>query len=345
MDNYELTYAMIKTAVENGIKYIEDNPKRGVRNLLDLGEYFARGRFQKDFYDLAHEILNNEDSCYYTIIENMVKNTNHKTIRDYGINIGFNSFTYGANIIREYEKSHEYIIPWVIVLDFKLKNENHIFEKEISKFIFSSKRIGIYSYIILLNDNINMLEEVIHVIEKNEDCAFMIFVNPKILNEKLCEKLGMLTNLCISVSVENISKTSELVIRKAKLLKNYKCLYGAYTYYDDMDFRNISLETAKKAALIDSNYAILMRKPTCSINASKNLYNHIYKSRTKITKPIFPMDFYGDIARIGSIISDEPCFLSVDSIGQVAFSNLYNKKTKYNILDSSIEEILSATVK
>ncbi len=56
MDNYELTYAIITSAVENGIRYIQDNPKRGVRNLLDLGEYFAKGRFQKDFFELVCNI-------------------------------------------------------------------------------------------------------------------------------------------------------------------------------------------------------------------------------------------------------------------------------------------------
>ncbi|MFA9424198.1 MAG: hypothetical protein ACERLG_11505, partial [Sedimentibacter sp.] len=246
MNNYNLTYAIIKTAVENGVRYIQDNPKRGVRNLLDLGEYFAEGRFQKDFFELAHEILTNEESCYYNIIENMVKNTNHETITDYGINIGYNSLTYGANIIREHEKKYGRSVPWVIVLDFETTYNVQLLKNAISKLIEDSKKIGIYSYMILLNKNIAMLDEAIEVIGEKKDCAFMIFINPKIIDDDIAKRLGNLTNLCINILVETSNDIiSEFVVNKALLLKNNKCLYGAYMYYDETNFWNITNIAAK----------------------------------------------------------------------------------------------------
>ncbi len=65
-------------------------------------------------------ILTSEDSFYYDIIANIVKNTRHSTIAGFGINIGFNSLTYGANIIRENEKKFGYNIPWLMCSTLKI---------------------------------------------------------------------------------------------------------------------------------------------------------------------------------------------------------------------------------
>ncbi len=346
MDNYKLTYAIIKTAVENGVRYIQDNPKRGVRNLLDLGEYFAEGRFQKYFFELAHEILNNEDSYYYNIIENMVRTTNHKTIRDYGINIGFNSLTYGANIIRKNEEKYGCSIPWVIIFDFETTFKVHLLEKEISKLILDSKKFGIYSYMILLDKNVEMLDEVIGVIENNKDCAFMIFVHPEIINEDISKKLGIFTNLCINILIEtNTNNISEFVVKKAMLLKKQKCFYGAYMNYDETNFWNVINNAAQNTNSMATNFAILIKSPICMQDSAQRAYDYIYKSRVKINTPVCLMDFYGDIDKINGIISNRSCLLVIDSIGQVNFSSPNGKKTKYNIIDSSIEKILSVDIK
>lgn len=342
MDNYKLTYAIIKTAVENGIRYIQDNPKRGVRNLLDLGEYFAQGRFQKVFFELANEILTNENSCYYDIIEDIVKNTNHDTIANYGINIGYNSFTYGAKIIREHEKKNGYNVPWVIVLNFEEICENHITCEEFSNLITNGKKIGIYSYMILLNYNVEMLDEVLASVKNNPDCAFMIFLTPDILTDDVAAKISKAANICISVLIENDPNNNDEVVDKIKLLRKYKCFYGSFAYYDDTDISNISNGViAKKTLSIGSNFAILIRKKDLSNEALNNTYDYIYKSRTKINTPVCYLDFYGDIARIDNIISEESFFLSIDALGQATVSTLYSKKTDYDIRTSTLEEILS----
>jgi len=55
------------------------------------------------------------------------------------------------------------------------------------------------------------------------------------------------------------------------------------------------------------------------------------------------IDFYGDHARVDKIISEEQCFLSINSDGQVCVSDTANK-TKHNIRSTSLEEILEDTM-
>jgi len=308
--------------------------------LLDLGEYFAKGRFQKDFFELAHVILKSEDSFYYDIIANIVKNTRHSTIAGFGINIGFNSLTYGANIIRENEKKFGYNIPWLIVFDFENNVDDHITIQEVKKIIHEGKKTGIYSYMMLVRKNMEMLGEMIEAIEKNDDCAFVIFIEPDIICEEATKKLSSLSNLCTSVIIDEEYCTLELE-EKTNMLRKYKCFYGGCMYYDENDISDImNGEISKKLLAANANFAVLVKKQNCSDETSMKIIDYIYNSRTKMNYPVCLMDFYGDVARIDSIISEESFFLSIDSKGQPTASSLYGTKSDLNIRTSSLADIL-----
>lgn len=341
MDNYKLTYAVIKAAVENGIRYIQDNPKRGVRNLLDLGEYFAKGRFQKYFFEIAHEILNNENSFYYDIIENLINNTSHRTVSEYGINIGYHSFTYGAGIIRDHESKNGYNVPWVVVFDFEEDCMDHLLTDEVDRLVKEGKKIGIYSCIMIFKENLCMLDEMVDVIRNNADCAFLILLDSGTVTEETAEKLSSLNNLFIFVGFEENTEHDEKTAEKLRFLKKQGCLCGGFMYYDDVNASCIFDGTAAERMISASiNFAMFIRKEDCSENTAKEVCEHICRSRTRLSSPVCLIDFYGDIARIDGIISEEPFFMSIDSSGQAASLRLYEKKPDYNVRGNSLENIL-----
>ena len=343
MEN-KMVQTIVKVAVENGIRYIKDNPKRGVRNLLDLGEYFASGRFQKVFFDLAHEILNNEDSYYYEIIEDLVKNTNHNNLTVFGINLGYNSFTYGANIIRENEKKHGYNIPWSIVFNFEEESANNLTGEEILNIISSGKNIGIYSYMIMLGKN-DMWDILFDAFDEYNDCAFTLFVDQDIINEEMVKKISNTPNLCTIVLIENFEiQNNDNTTGKFNMLRKHKCLYGGYYRYDDSNAVNITNGTASSfLASMNLNFAAFMKKTGCSDRVAQSISEYILNTRIKINSPMLFIDFFGDHARVDEIISEEQCFLSINSDGQVCVSNIANK-TKHNIRNASLEEILEDTM-
>ncbi len=343
MENYKLIHAIIKTAVENGIRYIEDNPKRGLRNLLDLGEYFASGRFQKVFFDLAHEILNNEDSCYYDIIENLVKNTNHKILTTYGINMGYNSFTYGANIIREYEKNNAYNVPWTIVFNFEEESGENLTSQEISGIIKSGKNMGIYSYMILLDKN-NILDMLYDIFDKNDDCAFTLFIAPDIISEETIAKIENASNICILVLIDNLDNSTEDMTERLNIMRRHKCLYGGYCYYDDSNAEGITSGAAESELLtLNLNFAVFIKKHGCSKQTAEDVFNYILKTRIKINSPVFMIDFYEDQEYIDRIISEEPCFLSINGAGRICVPNVENE-TEYNVRCASLKDVLKHTM-
>ena len=55
----------IEAVVRKAIRDVQDDPRRGLRNLIDMGESFAKGRFQKPFLQRIQTMLEKEDSAYY----------------------------------------------------------------------------------------------------------------------------------------------------------------------------------------------------------------------------------------------------------------------------------------
>ena len=63
----KITYAMIEVAIEKGMCDIEDNTRRGIRNLVDLGSNLSQGRFYEDLFRMAQQMLSNENSPLYDL--------------------------------------------------------------------------------------------------------------------------------------------------------------------------------------------------------------------------------------------------------------------------------------
>lgn len=343
MENDELIYTVIKTAVTKGIKYIEDNPKRGVRNLVDVGEYFATGRFQKDFFDIANDILNNKDSSYYQIIDNAVKKINHEILISFGINLGYNSWTRGANIVRQHEMNCGYNIPWTVIFNFEKIHKKQLSGDEIGNLILSGKNAGIYCYMFMVDKNDATLENVDSAITDHPDCAFILFINTDILTSKMIENMKLRNNIFISLLVDDLTTEDSIkeIAKKTELLARNKCLFGVYKYYDDYYASKVlNGQFAHDVAKLGCSFAFLIKKEDCSEQNSHLVSEHVKNARMKNNSPVFIMDFYEDIANIDRNISSGSCFLSIDSIGQVTVSTLFNEKTPYNIRTHVFEQIL-----
>lgn len=98
---------IIETIVKRTLKNIKDAPDRSIRNLIDMALHFSGGRFQRNFFEIAQTMLENENSPYYGLIEDVVTHIDDKSLLRFGMNVGYNSCTIGAKKIREIEKKRK----------------------------------------------------------------------------------------------------------------------------------------------------------------------------------------------------------------------------------------------
>ena len=108
---------MIKTFVKSALKDAENSPERCTRNLVDMALNFSNNSSQYSFFSIARQMLNNENSPYYPLIEDILKHIDKDKLLNFGLNIGYNSCTKGAGIIRQKESEEGFEIPWSLGLE------------------------------------------------------------------------------------------------------------------------------------------------------------------------------------------------------------------------------------
>lgn len=140
----KVTYSLIEAAVNRGIKEMQEDPKRSVRKLADLGNQFARGRFQKSFFELSQTLLQDDDCPYYTLLSRLTEEIDHETLKRFGVNLGYTSWTYGAQLIRAYEKEHGFEVPWTIFFHYHPQASFTL--SHMDSLIREGRSIGIFTY-------------------------------------------------------------------------------------------------------------------------------------------------------------------------------------------------------
>ena len=80
---------VIKTFIKTALKDSDESPERCTRNLVDMALNFANGRFQQSFFEISRAMLNNENSPYYPLIEDILKHMDKEKLIDFGLNIGY----------------------------------------------------------------------------------------------------------------------------------------------------------------------------------------------------------------------------------------------------------------
>ena len=110
MEN-SLSRILIETTVRQTLKGLQENPKRSTRNLIDMALQFSEGRFQSHFFETAQTLLKNEDSAYYALVQDTASHIETEHMVKFGMNLGYNSCTWGAQQIRLNEIRLGFNIP------------------------------------------------------------------------------------------------------------------------------------------------------------------------------------------------------------------------------------------
>ena len=115
MEMNELRRAIIRSAVQKSIREIRQDPKRGIRKMVDLALHFSHGRFQRKILEVMQKELSNPSSAYYSIVTDLAANVKPENLEQFGMDLGYNSWTHGAQIIRNHEAEHGYNVPWCLL--------------------------------------------------------------------------------------------------------------------------------------------------------------------------------------------------------------------------------------
>lgn len=340
----KMTYEMIEVAVDKAIRDISENPRRGLRNLIDMGAQLASGRFLQVLFGVAKQLLNDHDSPYYDLTKHVVHHVEHKNLKDFAMHLGYNSLTYGAGKIRAYEKEHGYNIPWMIAFDLRQEDTNMLTAAEISDTFLQCESMGIYTGMIFVGKNKASLQTVLHILVSHQDSAFFVFAHPEIITEEIANQAAKASNIALMLAMETGAE-NRAAMEAFKLLLDRKCLYGAYNEYNDQNLKQVmSKEYLQRIGVAHCICFILIREELEQASNIEELSQFIATARTANKYPFFIFDFYDDTTWIDRTISAEGCFLAIRGNGQIATKTMDGLQDDLNIRTYPLSDILDKTM-
>lgn len=323
----------VETVVDKYIQDIKKDSKRSIRNLIDFGAQFSKGRFQKQFFHLSRKLMDDEKSKYYDLGKNLVMSVDAEKIKGFGINMGLHAFTRGAGEIRAREKKKGYNIPWSLTLH--INSGGLLTVQRVNQLIQEGMAEGIYAYHIFV-EAAAPLHELMEVMARFEHCAFIVHILPELVKPENAEDFAALKNAAFSVYLR------EDTGRAIELLSEHRCMCSLTVLYDKVQAeRIVNQEFLSLPYLQHCIFVVFVADGDCPLPQSERVRETVRSMRDSSNPPLFLVDFYSDCLYVDEIISDDMCFLGIRPDGAVTRCiDLREAPTGQNLAGKTLHEIL-----
>lgn len=321
---------IIKTFVKTALKGADESPERCTRNLIDMALHFSRGRFQQDFFEISRKMLNNDNSPYYPLIEDVLTHMNKEKLIEFGMNLGYNGCTQGAHIVRKIKRTENINVPWLFFLNIDTSSDNLLSRYQT---IFDQGReLGIYVYFLYTDGEPKRL---LPLIEHNPDCAMILLCHSASVTEDFADAAEPLNNMLIGVAYDDNTDTACLVLR------DHRLLYSVYRWYSEKESEEIlSGSYARFAEELHCPFAAVLAKPECSSTVRENVYKAAVGSRVAQKYRTIPIDLFYDVEKVGNIISPPSSVIGFRPDGFIYNIDSSGTPLKHNIFEESLKDIL-----
>lgn len=322
---------LIETVVKNSLKNIQDNPERGIRNLVDLALQFSEGRFQKNFFSTAQTMLQNENSAYYGLVRDTVAHTDTERICTFAMNLGYNGCTVGAQRIRENEKSLRCNIPWAMTMRIDPDTFEHN-RQSYQAMLLEGESLGIYTWMLFAP---GQPEKVLPLVKEHSDSAFFIFCKGEDMTAEFLDEVSELYHVMIAVQYEESAAGICDTLRKTGLL------YSVWYQYGQKDAEYIlNGDLFSSAQQLSPVFTAFLPGPDCSEMTKKLVYQAITKARSEQLYRTLLWDLQCDNDLIDAIISDDSCSVCFDAQGDLCGRDKKIESEHHNLFQSSLTDIL-----
>ncbi len=331
MEN-SLSKTLIETFVRSSLKNCNENPDRVIRNLVDMALQFSNGRFQRELFTFAQDLLQDENSAYYRLARNVLAHIDTEHLITFGMNLGYNGCTKGAKVIRENEEKLGCNIPWVTILEIDTTK----IEKTIQRYnelIQEGEDLGIFVWALV--DVTKQPTMLLPLIKQHPDSAFILFCEPEDVTTTFLENIKGINNLMITVELSENGKEIYSSLENNGLLYSLHYPYGK----DNID-TILNGEVFNASQQYCPLFTILLPKIDCTTTELETVSQAVNQIRLEPSYSTIPWDMYGDNRRVDAIISDDSCSVFFDKDGYLKdlLHGLNNKDA--NLFEDSLKNIL-----
>ena len=312
MNTYTVTKAMIDATIERGIRDMQEDPHRSMRRLADIGRQFSHGRFQEYSFSITQELLENENSAYYDMVQNVLKNCDHRTLRVFGVNTNYLTWTYGARRIREFEQANGFCVSCSVMLRYDPAAEDGLRAEDIEKIIREGSELGIYSYYIRQRDTVPGDYRLLSLFGKYQDCAFLWIHETGRITAAQVQLLRTANNTLLSLPIDDPE-----TMLAAALLREQKIAFATHLVYSGRETEEDSAVCTERILACQSPIHLTIASDEVSGDVIAEHTKQSYDSRLNQDYPFFLIDYYGDGMSIGRLAVDHGNLLEIGADGKV----------------------------
>lgn len=307
---------VLESVVRHYIQEISEDPRRGIRKLVDLGQQNTKGGFRDNFLRFSHNLLRDEESPYYILVHNAVEKIDSNTLECVCINLGYNSWTKGAGLLRRTQQEKGITLPWNVTFHLDDGVEQRGL-RWCRTFMEAGQRQGICSYSFLTAPGFQAWEELCGILWAFPDCGIFLFL-PDGAVEWDAESLARLHNTVLLVD-----STAQDWEKDLNDLCGNGCMCGLYrTYGSEEDAEEItSGRWLDQAAGYPTACAMAVAMPEASESLCAQVRDYIVQARGNPQAPTIPVDYYSDFTAISNVIVGTSAFLGIQADGTVTTSD------------------------
>ena len=332
MEKTTMSRLLIETTVRQTLKGLQEDPKRSVRNLIDMALQFSQGRFQSNFFATAHTMLKNENSAYYTLVQDAAAHIETEHLVRFGMNLGYNSCTWGARRIRANEQKLGFNIPWTVL--FSLEGARSLDRLgQYHKVIAEGEALGIYTWMLFPRGMAP--QELLPLLNEHPDSAFFLFCPSGTVDGAFVQAAEELYNLMMVVRLDEDADES------CRLLRDKKLPYSVWDSYAEPESAAIlNGELFDTVQHLHPVFTALLPQQNCSSATHASVCQAVENARNGQLYATVPWDLYTDTCRLDEIISDDSCWAFFDSRGELYLPNLLQQKGTATVFADGLAAVL-----
>lgn len=298
MNKQDVTKSLIELAVNQGIRDMKINSHRSIRRMADLGRQFAKGRFQDQIFAIFQRMLSCDDSPYYDMADRLLSNTDPACIKHFGMNIGYNGWTYGASLLRKKSAETGQRFPWF--MQFSWHPASALTLRDIASLVSENVRNGTYCYSIRITKSLAGNTELFRLFSDFKDCAFLLDITYQdcILTAEQLQAIRSCPNLMVLLP----SDAPNCRALSQALLKQRSLFAISFRYQENESGIVAEPFLIEELLSYGSIIIVLSADHTCSARAQKNAGESVLDARMKQKYPALLIEWDSDIARVDQII-------------------------------------------
>lgn len=290
---YSSTRSFTLTLAHRAVEDIRRGGFRQLRNYVDMCATLAKKPQQKDFFTYAQAALQRTDSCYYSMIHNLLDSVDDDRICTVGVNLGFGGLIYGASKMKVQADADHASFSWVQVAVCG--------DAALAERVPAAAKQG--SFVWVLDATRGNPADAAALALANPESVFGILAEPETLTPACIEALLPCMNIVVLPLLHTPELTPEGCLA-ARALKKHRMMYMLTVLAAQDEIDSILQPDWVESIAQESLFCMISRRGDVTPETSKQLRSGIVAGRLETGLPVLMLDWEGDINYLNRHISE-----------------------------------------